>query len=70
VGADSGAGVVDMKIRCEVRFSVDIPCEATYEEIEEWLRFELHERAKMKVSNPLSDFEMAANYGSVNIRLD
>lgn len=41
----------------EVRFSVRVPDEvqATREEVEAWLRFELHDNGELSVQNPLSE---------------
>jgi hypothetical protein len=54
-----------MKIKVE--FEVKIPVEdVTDEQIEEWLRFELHDNGMMKGGNPLERFDVEPIFGTFN----
>ena len=50
-----------------VRFKVDLPegVTATDEEVLAWLRFNLGENGELRLSNPLSDYEVEAKPFSV-----
>jgi hypothetical protein len=50
-----------------VEFQVEIPVEATEEEIEEWVRFCLGEHGSMCGDNPLSCHDLQAEWGSVMV---
>ncbi len=52
--------------KARVEFELDIPVEATKEEVEEWIRFNLHTNS-MRLDNPLSDHEMEASWITVRV---
>lgn len=41
-----------------VEFDIEIPVAATEDEIDEWLRYMLHDRGGMKANNPLEGHEV------------
>lgn len=41
-----------------VEFDVEIPADATEDEIDEWLRYMLHDRGSMQANNPLEGNEV------------
>ncbi len=45
-------------MRVHVEFDVDIQGNATESEVEEWLRYELHDNGSMRSSNPLIETEV------------
>jgi len=54
--------------RISVQFEADVPEDATEAQIEEWVRFGLHERGDMSARNPLAEHDVDAVFGSVDIR--
>ncbi len=55
-----------MSRQISVEFSLELPCEATDKQVEEWLRFELGETCMIAAGNPLSNFDLRAATGSVS----
>jgi hypothetical protein len=51
----------------EVRFNLEVPEEATDEQIHEWLEFELGVTGSISVENPLSSTELMADDLDVDI---
>jgi len=45
----------------EVRFTAELPEEATTEQIQEWLEFNLGARGEMSMSNPLHLHDITAD---------
>jgi hypothetical protein len=54
-------------VKVTITFDADVPDIATPEELEQWVRFELHDINEMPISNPLSETELEAKFGSVRI---
>jgi len=52
----------------KVEFEMQLPVPATDDEIEEWLRFELHDNGSMQSHNPLSECEIDPIHGSIRWR--
>jgi hypothetical protein len=44
-----------------VEFEIDVPVDATEEQVEEWLSFQLGETASIMCSNPLSSHDIEAS---------
>lgn len=53
--------------RIEVSFEVDVPADANYEDIAEWIRYQTGMTGGIKLANPLSDFELEADYKTLRI---
>ena len=54
--------------KVRVTFDVELPnIEATDEEVEEWLRFNLHDNGSMSMKNPLADEEVEPVFPSFYI---
>ena len=51
--------------RITVEFSIDIPVEATSEQVSEWLEFNLGYRGSCSGENPLLDYEIEAERVSI-----
>lgn len=51
----------------EVSFTAKIPVQATREEVKEWIEFNLHSSGGMSLDNPLSNYDMEADWMSVEI---
>lgn len=51
-----------------VSFDVNIPDDISDDEIEEWLRFNLHDNGEMSADNPLVDTEIEP-YGGITIQV-
>ena len=56
----------DVWKRIEVRFFVEVPEEASEEQVREWVQFELH-NACIQTANPLSNHDMEAE-GYISVR--
>lgn len=56
-----------MSKRIKVEFELDLPVEASREEIEEWLKFELTGGA-ITGSNPLYEYCVVADYMSLKYK--
>ncbi len=54
-------------MKVTVTFNLDIKKEVSPEDLEQWVRFELHETGSIPMSNQLSDTELEAEFGSVVI---
>ena len=53
--------------RVHIEFDVELPkIEATTNEVEEWLRFNLHDNGCMKMNNPLEAYEVEPIFGTFN----
>lgn len=50
----------------KVTFNCQVPVDATDTEIEEWIRFELHNNGGMSLKNSLCDQEISAR----NVQID
>ena len=57
-------------MKVSITFDVALPenIEVSDEQIEEWLRFELHDNGEMLSSNPLSILEVKPIYGTFTWR--
>lgn len=55
-------------VRYHVEFDVEVDGEYSDEDIEAWIRFELHTRGGLPLSCPLSDRDLDAVGGSVFVR--
>lgn len=51
------------KVKVEYEILIPLP-DATDEQIEEWLRFELHDNGDTKAKNPLGKFEPEPIFGT------
>jgi hypothetical protein len=51
-----------------IEFDVEIPVDATEDEIDEWLRYMLHDRGNMSADNPLEGNEVEPVNYSFNWR--
>jgi len=51
--------------KIKVSFDVYVPPEVSLDDVEEWLKFELHATGAMKTANPLSSTDLEAVFGSV-----
>ena len=54
--------------KINVEFSIDLPVDATREQVREWVEFELGNRGSCSGDNPLIDYEIEAD--RVSIRRD
>lgn len=50
-----------------VKFSVEVPDDASDEDIEAWVAFELHALGSMSAANPLAHTDLRAEFGSVYV---
>lgn len=57
-----------MGMRVSVEFDVELPAEATDEQVDEWLRYAFGERASMSGDNPLSEYDGEAVFGTLRYR--
>lgn len=57
-----------MMRRVSVEFEVEIPVEATDEQIVEWLRYTFGELGGMSAVNPLSEYDGEAVFGTLAYR--
>ena len=48
-----------------VEFSIDLPVDATSEQVREWVEFELGNRGSCSGDNPLVDYEIEAKRVSI-----
>ena len=46
-------------------FSFSLPCDATHQEIEEWIKFKLGSNGGMCTDNPLSEYDLEANEAEI-----
>jgi hypothetical protein len=53
-------------VRVIVEMIVEIPCSATQEEVEQWIKFETGYTGSLNLDNPLSDYELETK--SVSVR--
>ena len=52
-------------MRVKVEFHVEVPLEdVSDEQIEEWLRFQLHDNGQMSMKNPLVNHEVEPIFGT------
>jgi hypothetical protein len=52
-------------MKVKVQYEIELPIDnATDEEIEEWLRFELHDNGEMSCKNPFDEFEPEPIFGT------
>ena len=49
-----------------VEFTADYPCEATPEQITEWVEYSLGIRGGISTDNPLSEYDLEAETATVN----
>ncbi len=54
-----------MSIRVE--FEADIPADATKEQVEEWIKYELGATGRIETANPLSDHGLTAKWFTVRV---
>ena len=50
-----------------VEFEVDVPIGTKPEDVIEWLRYELGDNGQISGSNPMSEYDLEANFGTVDI---
>ena len=56
-------------MKVKVEYEILLPIEnATDDEIEQWLRFELHDNGTMKGSNPFNEYEPEPIFGTFDWR--
>ena len=49
----------------EVRATVEVPADATPQQIQEWVEFCLGVRSSIPISNPLAEYDLSADAASV-----
>lgn len=54
--------------RIEVTFEVDVPEDANYDETLAWVMFETGANGVLSGKNPLSTYDLEADYKTVSIR--
>jgi hypothetical protein len=52
----------------KIEFKMRLPVLTTDEEVEEWLRYQLHDNGSMQLDNALSEYEIEPVRGSLTWR--
>ena len=52
----------------KIEFQMRLPVPATDEEVEEWLKYQLHDNGSMQLDNALSEYEIEPIRGSLTWR--
>jgi hypothetical protein len=50
-----------------IEFDIRIPEGISFEEVKEWVRYELHDNSSMSCSNPLDDEELEPIFGTLEL---
>lgn len=58
---------VEVGISRKVTFRIDVPNDVSDDDILRWLRYELGELGDLSLDNPMSDVDLEAEFGSVQL---
>ena len=53
--------------KMSIEFDIEVPDEITYDDLLEWVRFELHDNGCMAGSNPMVDKELTPIFGTLQV---